>query len=88
MKGAAPKWEMVPESIDYVCENHVAVVRVLASVSRRRGFTQRAIAEALGLSRGEVSHWQSLRHHPKPEDVMRWAKLIGVQVEYRVKVVP
>jgi len=46
------------------------------------GYTQEAIAALLGISRSSIVVWESGRHPPAPEFVIRLAELVGVEPGY------
>jgi transcriptional regulator with XRE-family HTH domain len=46
------------------------------------GYTQEAIAALLGISRPSIVVWESGKHPPSPEFVIRLAKLVGVEPGY------
>ena len=46
------------------------------------GYTQEAIAALLGISRSSIVVWESGKHPPAPEFVIRLAELVGVEPGY------
>lgn len=46
------------------------------------GYTQEAIAALLGISRPSIVVWESGKHPPSPEYVIRLAELVGVEPGY------
>ena len=54
--------------------------RFIAAVRRERGYTQRALAEALGLSEKTVSKWECGKGLPEPGYMLPLCQLLGVSV--------
>ena len=54
--------------------------RFIAAVRRERGYTQRALAEALGLSEKTVSKWECGKGLPEPGYMLPLCQLMGVSV--------
>lgn len=52
----------------------------IAEVRKAKGFTQQALADALGLTQGAVAHWESGRRQPPLAMLRRIAEALGVQV--------
>lgn len=57
----------------------------LAAWFERSGMTQAALAEALGVTQGQVSAWASGRRLPRPETLIRLSDLTGIPVEALVR---
>ena len=55
--------------------------RFIAAVRRERGYTQRALAEALGLSEKTVSKWECGAADPSTSNLLAPAKLCGVDAK-------
>ena len=51
--------------------------RFIAAVRRERGYTQRALAEALGLSEKTVSKWECGKGLPEPGYMLPLCQLLG-----------
>jgi len=53
------------------------LARRLDAAAERAGLTNEAIAAALKVSTGNVSHWRVGRHAPDVETILRYARLVG-----------
>ena len=57
---------------------NVEIAQRLAELRRERGFSQEGLAEQLGLSRQAVSKWESGASEPSTTNLMKVARLYGV----------
>lgn len=52
----------------------------ITEVRKSRGFTQQALAQAVGLTQGAVAHWESGRRQPPLAMLRKIAEALGVDV--------
>ena len=52
----------------------------IAEVRKSKGFTQQALAKAVGLTQGAVAHWESGRRQPPLAMLRKIAEALGVDV--------
>ena len=58
---------------------------IIAEARRKKGYTQEALAEALGVTRQAVSRWESGSAYPETENLVRLAKLLDLDLNYLLK---
>ena len=51
-------------------------------VMKDKGFTAQKIADAMGVSRGMVTHWSNGIRHPDDEQIKQIASILGVSVSF------
>lgn len=52
----------------------------IAEARKSKGWTQQALAEAVGLTQGAVAHWESGRRQPPVATLRKIAEALGVPV--------
>lgn len=58
---------------------------IIAEARRKKGYTQEALAETLGVTRQAVSRWESGSAYPETENLVRLAKLLDLDLNYLLK---
>ena len=56
----------------------------LAQLRERKGFSQRDLAEAIGVAPGTLAMWETGKRNPKHEAVENMARALGCDVDYLV----
>ena len=67
---------------------NVEIAQRLAELRRKKGYSQEALANALGLSRQAVSKWERAESSPDTENLIAIAKLYGVSLDELIRVAP
>ena len=67
---------------------NVEIAQRLAELRRKRGYSQEALANALGLSRQAVSKWERAESSPDTENLIALARLYGVSLDELIRVAP
>ena len=67
---------------------NVEIAQRLAELRRKKGYSQEALANALGLSRQAVSKWERAESSPDTENLIALAKLYGVSLDELIRVAP
>ena len=52
----------------------------IRAARHRRGLTQRAVADALGINDRHVHAWEAGRRNPGPKHLAKLAEVLGLQV--------
>lgn len=67
---------------------NVEIAQRLAELRRKKGYSQEALANALGLSRQAVSKWERAESSPDTENLIALARLYGVSLDELIRVAP
>ena len=67
---------------------NVEIAQRLAELRRKRGYSQEALANALGLSRQAVSKWERAESSPDTENLIALARQYGVSLDELIRVAP
>ena len=67
---------------------NVEIAQRLAELRRKKGYSQEALANALGLSRQAVSKWERAESSPDTENLIALARLYGVSLDELMRVAP
>ncbi len=60
------------------------LVQKLIEIRKDRKITQEAVAKIVGVGRPTISLWENGHASPQLDDIERYAKAVGVTIEYQV----